>query len=373
MKKCLFCLVFVLCVVLCAVACAESPCSYCLEKTGVDECEYTLKVETEEGFALYIPADFHSVIDHFYLSQEAEISWFTSMHPLEESDGYDASYEDPETWFMRWSAHSKARIFNGFYAFRGHIVAILDTWLPFRNTLFQPEESEGHQSTILYISNGETWFEITIKAATPERTSELTDGILAHIVMPEQSTNENEYAQSAEPNGSSDNVLKSLRQSVLSLSPENEYTQPVELDGFTVYIPAEFYKEHNQSGYLLDDALISINDWRYLSEDGDAYYEDLDEWRQYYEYRFANLYDDDDTVRRVLYIDDLAALSMLSPMKGPVRFSRNKEIDEHILLNLYITNGEKWLTVSIETETPETAEQLAEGIARHVVLTNTAE
>ena len=155
--------------------------------------------------------------------------------------------------------------------------------------------------------------------------------------------------------------------------PGFEYTQAVELDGFTLYLPAEF-EQYKQSKYRTDDTSIHIDIYRYLSEDGDAHYEDLDEWRQYYEYRFANLYeDDDDTVRRVLYIDDLAAFIIYGTLQGSIYDVPNGEMDEYIFLSLSITNGEKWLKVYIYTETAETAEQLAEGIASHVVLTNTAE
>ena len=152
-----------------------------------------------------------------------------------------------------------------------------------------------------------------------------------------------------------------------------EYTLEIELEGFTVYLPAEF-KEYPwfPFNYVSDDTRIYVNLESSPHVLGDPYYEDLDEWRQAMEDEYIDVDSSDDISHRIFYVDNLAAIAAISQRKKAISFV-DKDMDEHTMVNLLISNREDWLSVNIYSETRDKAEQLAEGIASHVVLTNTAE
>ena len=151
---------------------------------------------------------------------------------------------------------------------------------------------------------------------------------------------------------------------------DGQYTPAVELEGFTVYIPAEFESIYQTTIYETRNSEVSASTGPilYIPDAVDAHFDDADEWYQFW-------------VATVEKSRDLGHDMQLLQTDSFLAIIRNEHKDwdpsffgldwkECHVLNVEISNGENWLDIIVKSETPEAVQQLAEGIARHVVLTN---
>ena len=143
----------------------------------------------------------------------------------------------------------------------------------------------------------------------------------------------------------------------------------VELDGVTIYLPPEYESLERYGAYVTEDTLFLPSWYVRFREDGDAYYEDLNEWRRVWEKKIRDSYSDNVTTR-ILYVDGLAAFTATTQESGRI-IGLTKVTDGYTCVSLNISNREKWFVGSIYSEHPETAEQLAEYVVQHIVFTNT--
>ena len=330
MKKILCCILLALCVLSFPLASAEVMHA---DEKPVGPYEYTQAIALDNS-TVYIPSVFSEYSPDYYVSDDAAITWWTQTDMFHRGDAF---YHDPQVVYQDLSAYAeKKTVDNESVAearWVGEYIAIIETYPVSGGLEGVRTETAEYTVSQIAISNRKTWLRIAIGSENPELVAELTDGILAHIALPEMP------------------------------AVEYEYTQALELDGFTVFMPSVF-TVYSSLGMIYDAAIVGMTK-DYESSEGDAYYNDSQFWYQLVS-RLAEKASDDNFSYETRWVGEYVALIETQQISRGI-LNLNCD-DQYTLTTIYISNSERWLHIEIYTHTPELTAILTDGILKHLVI-----
>ena len=334
MKKALFFILLALCILHVPLAGAEITHS---DSRPVVQYEYTQAIDLYNT-TVYIPSVFSESAPRKYISDNAMIDLDTSTGFLYTDSFF---FDNPQVVYQDLSAYAEMKTAaNESIAearWVGEYVAVIETYqLTGRSDGFYAGVDE-YTVAKISISNRIKWLHIYVSSVEPELVATLTDGILEHIVLPEMD------------------------------AIQYEFTRPLKLDGFTVFVPSVFSPDLPISK-IYDAAILAFTK-DYESSEGDASYHDPQLWYQLMS-SYGESATDDNCSYETRWIGEHVALIKTEQISSGL-FSLHYA-HQYTRTTIYISDGEKWLHIEIYTHTPELTSILVEGLLEHIVVAGSA-